>query len=169
MNEHVGQDDRIRVGLAMVNLAAIVSAAMLFNLWPHRVGIYSLSTAPPTFRPLLAHGFRAHLHWLNLCLGMALGLQVAHLAHRRWTDATTWFDLTVRVLAATILFRMARDVNSIIVTSSWGSARGALIGLGLCALLVPGRGIVVNREQFSEIQNRLFAAVEERRHSQQWR
>jgi len=80
-----------------------------------------------------------------------------------------WFDLTVRVLAATILFRMARDVNSIIVTSSWGSARGALIGLGLCALLVPGRGIVVNREQFSEIQNRLFAAVEERRHSQQWR
>ena len=169
MNEHVRQDDRIRVGLTIVNLAAIVSAAVLFNLWPHRVGIYNLSTAPPTFRPLLAPGFQCYLHWLNLCLGMAFGLHVAHLALRRWTDVTTWFDLAVRVLAATILFRMARDVTSIIVPAACGSARSALIGLGLCALLVPGRGIVLNREQLSQALDRFLAAVGERRHSKEWR
>ncbi len=90
-----------------VGICMTVACAVLFNVFPQKVGFYRTILDPTSFVPLLGPGFAAFLPWLNLWWGLAFSLEVAHLVLGRWTTATRWSHLGLDVLGATILLAMA--------------------------------------------------------------
>ena len=62
-----------------VNLCLIAASAMLFNVYPERVGLLKSVTVPSSFTPLLAPEFHTYLPWLNLWWGLTFSLNLAHL------------------------------------------------------------------------------------------
>ena len=118
-----------------VALCMIVASAVLFNIFPQKVGFYKTITDPASFVPMLGPGFSAFLPWLSLWWGLAFSLEVAHLTLARWTTATRWAHLALDVMGAMILIAMAAGEPFLRVPVATVAARLALALTG-CALLL---------------------------------
>jgi hypothetical protein len=82
-------------------LCLVIVAGVLFNFYPDKIGpIWSVTD--PGFTPLLSPEFQIYLPWLNVWWSLIFGLNLAHLVLRRWTAATCWADIALRVLSAVL-------------------------------------------------------------------
>jgi len=95
--------DRIRLGWVLIRIIVIVCLIVLFNFYFDRIGIVISATDPETFVPLLDASFKQYLPWLNLWLGLAWALNIAHIWLERWRPVTRWADLGLNVLGILIL------------------------------------------------------------------
>ncbi len=94
----------------IIGFAALI---VLFNIFPHRVGIWLSFSDPSSFVPLFAPALGMYLPWLNLWWGLSLALNVAYLAldpaaprYEHWRRVVGWADLGTSILGALILFRL---------------------------------------------------------------
>ncbi len=104
--QYSGQSDRIGIGGTVVKMGLVAAMAVLFNVYPEKVGILWSATDWSTFTPVLAPQFQAYLVWLNLWWGLAFSLEMMHLLLRQWTTATRWMDLASRAFGALVLGAM---------------------------------------------------------------
>jgi hypothetical protein len=91
---------------AIVGSSFIIVMMVLFNLLPAYVGILSFSNTERWFLPLLAPTYTFYLPWWNIFWALGLGLQLTMLLMNRWTIATRWIDLGLRVMGIAIVVAM---------------------------------------------------------------
>lgn len=106
----------VGIAVGMVFLAAII---ILFNAFPHKIGIYNFSTEFQGFIPLLAPEFQAHLPWLNIWWGLALALAGWQLAYGRWTPGLRMADLGINILAVFVLWQLVNGGPLIGLDPAW--------------------------------------------------
>jgi hypothetical protein len=125
-----------------VGICMTVACAVLFNVFPEKVGYYRTIADPTSFVPLLGCGFADFLPWLNLWWALAFSLNVAHFAVGRWTIVTRAGHLALDVLGATILLAMAGGQPFVQVPVVTAAIRLGLTVTG-CALLLDALGEAV--------------------------
>jgi len=74
-------------------MAVIILVAILFNIYPHKIGAYGILNGELWSIPLLAPIFSVYLPLWNLYWLLTLGLNFTLLSMRRWTRATRWVEL----------------------------------------------------------------------------
>ena len=99
-------DDRVNPVGTIVELCLVVTAGVLFNLFPERIGYYASLGEPWRFTPLLAPEFAAHLPALNLYWTLASSLCIANLALLRWNIYTRSADAGLKILGVIIMLQM---------------------------------------------------------------
>ena len=108
----------VGVAIGMAVLAAII---ILFNAFPHKIGVYNFSAEFQGFIPLLAPEFQAHLSWLNVWWGLSLALAGWQLVTRRWTPALRMADLGINILAVFVLWQLVNGGPFIALDPAWVS------------------------------------------------
>jgi hypothetical protein len=96
----------IHKGWLMVEICFLIAAIVLFNAFPHRIGVLISATDAESFVPLLAPEFQVHMPWLNAWWGLALALAMVKLAYGRWTPALRWAELGLKVFGILLLGRL---------------------------------------------------------------
>ena len=91
---------------AIVGSSFIIIMIVLFNLLPAYVGVLSFNNTERWFLPLLAPTYTYYLPWWNIFWALGLGLQLTILLMNRWTIATRWIDLGLRVIGIAIVVAM---------------------------------------------------------------
>jgi hypothetical protein len=141
------------IGLAgpTIGICMIVASAVLFNVFPQKVGYYGTVVDPHSFVPLLGPGFGAFLPVLNLWWALAFGLEVINLILGRSTIPTRSVRLSLDAFLAAILFSMAsaEPFIHLPVATFFAETVMILTGLALCA------GVLA---QFVKVVQRLVRA-----------
>ena len=101
--------DHLSIAGRIVEIYLIIGLAVLFNVYPQRVGFIVSANDPASFTPMLAPGFEAFLPWLNTYWFWAFNLCLASLVLRRWTSLTRLFDLLLDLFGAAIVGLMIAD------------------------------------------------------------
>lgn len=108
----------VGIAVGMVFLAAII---ILFNAFPHKIGVYNFTPEFQGFIPLLAPEFQLHLPWLNVWWGLALALGGWQLAIGRWTPGLRMADLGINILAVFVLWQLVNGGPFIGLDPAWVS------------------------------------------------
>lgn len=106
----------IGVVIGMVVLTAIV---ILFNAFPHKIGIYYFGTERQGFIPLLAPEFQVHLLWLNVWWGLGLALAGWQLVYGHWTPGLRMADLGLSILGLFVLWQLVNGGPLIALDPTW--------------------------------------------------
>ena len=138
MDETPQDQDRISVAQTLVRMGVILAASVLFNFYPEKVGVIQSATDPSSFTPLLAPEFQSYLFWLNLWWGLDLSLRLVHLIRRRWTVATRWADIVLRLLNVLLLGWMVLGVP--FITVLWVSVLVKLVLAVVCTVTLVEAG-----------------------------
>ena len=102
------KSDRIKRGGTIFEIAIIILVAILFNLFPHKVGIYGFINGDPWSMPLLAPTYKTYLPWWNVYWALAIGLNFALLAMGRWVRATRWAELGLMAFSGVVVYWMLK-------------------------------------------------------------
>lgn len=161
--------NRICTAAVVVHIGFLIGAVVLFNAFPQWIGTFGSLGDPSSFVPLLAPEFQVHMPVLNAWWALALALNTALLALRRWTPATRWADLGLTCFGMAILVEMLAGppILAVYPASAWPweflrpsgaawwlskvglSAALAVTGLSalkkLLALMRSGSGLVIAR------------------------
>jgi hypothetical protein len=114
---------RIQKGWLPVKVCLYVGLLVLFNAYPHRIGIW-LTAEPERFVPLLTPAFRTHLPWLNAWWSLFLLLALAKFGLGRWTLALRWLDLGLRAWAIYLAARLLVGEPLLGLDPAWAVRQG---------------------------------------------
>ncbi len=120
-SEQTSVGERISPVGVVIGMAFLVAIIILFNAFPHKIGVYNFTPEFQGFIPLLAPEFQAHLSWLNIWWGLALALGGWQLAIGRWTPALRMADLGVNILAVFVLWQLVNGGPFIGLDPAWVS------------------------------------------------
>ena len=127
--------DHLSVAGRVVEIYLIIWLALLFNVYPQRVGFVVSANDPASFTPMLAPGFDAFLPWLNTYWFWAFNLCLASLVLRRWTSLTRLFDLLLDLFGATIVGLMIADTPFLELPVATFAGKTVLVVVCLALLL----------------------------------
>jgi hypothetical protein len=146
--------ERIARGWAVLEVCGIFVLLLLFNVFPHKIGILVSAGDPDSFVALLTPEFQAHMPLLNLLWSLALALALAKLVYGRWTPSLRWMDLGLGLLSIYVLIRLLAGGPIVGVEAGQAAVAENLIlnlsrfiklGLGV-TLLAVGVGLVQRYE-----------------------
>jgi hypothetical protein len=101
------KSEPVKRGETIFGMVIIILVAVLFNFFPHKVGVYGVIVEGETwFAPLLAPTFEIYLPWWNLYWLLALGLNFILLVRGRWNITLKWMDLILMVFSGFLVYWM---------------------------------------------------------------
>ena len=84
----------------------ILLVVIIFNFFPHKVGIFGVSNGNPWFVPLLSPSFSIYLPWWNIYWLLLLALDFGLLRKGHWSNFTHWIDVSLMVFSGLIVWAM---------------------------------------------------------------
>ena len=129
----VKDPDRINRFELVFGMLWTVAFIILFNFYPHWIGVVTISAGESESFRLLAPAFAVHIPWLTLAWMLELALKSVVLARGRWTRFTRWLELVLVPLDVYILQRIRSGGEIFTIT---GLTTLAKIGLALVIVIV---------------------------------
>jgi len=80
----------------IVETVFTVLALILFNLYPHYIGIYGFTDQGSFFVPILSQAFFSYMPWINLLWGLQIAMNVLLIQRMRWQVGTRWFWIAIK-------------------------------------------------------------------------
>lgn len=102
----VPKSERVRRSSLVFETAIIILVIILFNFFPHKVGIYGIVNGQPWFVPTLAPTFAGYLPWWNIYWTLSLVMSFVLLAAGRWTRLTRGLELGLMVFSGAVVYWM---------------------------------------------------------------
>ncbi len=96
----------VRRGEVIFVIALVILVMILFNFFPHLVGIYGYAYGTPWHMPVLAASSRIYLPWWNIYWLLTLGVHFGALARGRWTHLLQWLEAGVMVFSGGLAYWM---------------------------------------------------------------
>jgi hypothetical protein len=88
-------------------MVIIVLVFLLFNFFPHKIGVYGIMTqSGPWFSPLLAPTFSTYLPWWNLYWLLVLCLSMILLIRGRWNKFLWWVEIGLMIFSGFLVYWM---------------------------------------------------------------
>jgi hypothetical protein len=128
--------DEVRPWEPIVTIAFTLLGLLVFNFYPQILGIYFTSNDVPVFIPVLSDAFFRMLPWINVTWLLNVGLYALLLRQGRWTPATRWFEIALKVAGIVIAYALlkgpsilALDVDALLKASIEPSAAALLVNM----------------------------------------
>ncbi|MBT3389398.1 MAG: hypothetical protein HN413_03225 [Chloroflexi bacterium] len=103
----IPESERVKRGSLIFEMGFIALVMILFNFFPHKVGVYGFMSGEGSwFLPLLTPAFGTYLLWWNLYWILTLGLNFVLLAAARWTRFSRWLELGLMIFSGIIVYAM---------------------------------------------------------------
>lgn len=112
--------DRVQPAELNVGFLWLAFLIVVFNFFPHWVGIVDASGEGRTLLPILAPAFSAHIPWLTALWASNLLLKVILLQEGRWGMSTRWMEFGLGVFELFVIYRILQ--GGPITTISWLNA-----------------------------------------------
>jgi hypothetical protein len=119
----------------LINMAFISAFALLFNIFPEKVGVLRSAMDPSSFTPLLGAGYKIYMPALNLWWGMAFALNAYYLFTARRTSTTRWLGVSLNVYLVILLIWMSLGGANFLTPAAMLWFRPLIGLLGLAVLL----------------------------------
>ena len=119
--EKVDDPNRVnRVGL-ILNIVFLLILLIVFNFFPHLVGIYMFTDGGNAFVSVLVDGYQVLMPWINVWWIASILLKVFILRQGRWTTVTRLGEIGINVLGLYILYQIFSGVPFFGVNAEWSS------------------------------------------------
>jgi len=136
----ISEPDRIKIGELIIEIALILTALIIFNFYPDRVGIYNNLNGVWSFTPVLTTTFFSYIPWLDLVWGLTILLDVILLRKGAWQMGTRILSILVSGLTISIASRLMTRIPLLYTLKG---ALGELGGVGILQSLLNQILIVV--------------------------
>jgi hypothetical protein len=87
-------------------MVIILLVIILFNFFPHKIGIFGIFNGDPWFAPLLAPSFSFYLPWWNIYWLLVLTIDFGLLRQGYWKTITRWANVSLMVFSGLIVLAM---------------------------------------------------------------
>ena len=120
------EPDRVKPWEPIIAILFTGAALVLFNLYPHIIGLYSLSEGRGAFAPILSDAFFRWMPWINLTWLLEIGLNLILLRQGRWHPSTRLVSLVIQVLQVIVGYFLLTGPSLTAITPEALSAAGPL-------------------------------------------
>ena len=120
--------DHVSIPGQMVEIMLTAIVVLLFNFFPHLVGLYSTVDGQWVGVPLLSPEFFRYMPWLNVLWGASILVNLLLINSGRWTRMTRWLSVGTAILTIVIMISMLFGPNLLALDSQafirlgWGDA-----------------------------------------------
>lgn len=119
--EKVDNPDRVSRTGQIIGIVFLVIVLILFNFFPHLVGIYMFSDEGTAFVSVLVEGYQALMPLINVWWISSILLKVFILRQGRWTTATRLGEIGINLLGLYVLYQIFSGVPFLGVNAEWSS------------------------------------------------
>ena len=115
----VKEDDRSRIKkpVLVAGIVFYLFIIVLFNFFPHWIGIVNTIGEGSTFLPILAPEFAIYIPYLTVYWSLIILLKLILLRQGRWQRSTRWMEFGLSLFDLFIIYRIA--TGGPITTISW--------------------------------------------------
>jgi hypothetical protein len=110
------EPDEVHIWEPIVTIAFTLLGLLVFNLYPQVLGITFPADGKWTVIPVLSDAFFRMLPWINVTWVLGIGLNVWLLRQGRWTPATRWFEIGLKVAGIVIAYVLLQGPSIIAIT-----------------------------------------------------
>jgi hypothetical protein len=114
----------------VVDIVMSLIALALFNFFPQVVGVYSYNGSQWNFAPVLTAAFFAYVPLMSVLWSLEVALKGSVLAAGRWTEATRWLRIGLKVLTIGLIYLLLTgpDIVSVPVEAIMNPGSAAFPG-----------------------------------------
>ena len=109
--------DHVSIPGQMVEIMLTAIVVMLFNFFPHLVGLYSTVDGQWVGVPLLSPDFFRYMPWLNVLWGASILINLLLINSGRWTRMTRWLSVGTAIFTIVIMISMLFGPNLLALDS----------------------------------------------------
>ena len=116
-------DDTNQVSRAgqIIGIVFLAILLVLFNFFPHLVGIYMFTDEGMGFVSVLVDGYEQLMPWINIWWIASILLKVFILRQGQWTTATRLGEIGINLLGLYVLYQIFTGVPFLGVNPEWSS------------------------------------------------
>jgi hypothetical protein len=108
--------DQVRLWEPILTIVMTLAALVIFNFYPHLLGIGFVQNGAWTFIPLLSEAFFRYLTWINAVWVLQIFLQLILLRRGGWEPLTRWLSIGIQLLGIALAYVLLRGPSLVGLT-----------------------------------------------------
>jgi hypothetical protein len=113
----VSEPDQVRLWEPIIAIVFTAAALIIFNFYPHLLGIGFVRNGQWTFIPALSEAFFRYLPWINVVWILQIILQLVLLRRGGWEAVTRWFSIAIQLIGIGIAYALLQEPSIIAFTA----------------------------------------------------